>query len=126
MDMRIITMDMRIITMDIMNKFYIACANDNLDEAKRLVKKGLNLPLSRGWALHIAAKHKSFKIIDYLIEYQAHHKCTSYGWALKWAMENDYFETVMHLRKVIGDEWLCHTCLVRSTCMVICDDMLNI
>jgi ankyrin repeat protein len=42
--------------------------------------------------------------------------------ALRWAVIKEQYEIVMYLRKAAGERWKCNTCLVRATCMELCED----
>ena len=45
--------------------------------------------------------------------------------SLIWAAHNKHINVLNYLRKIAGDDWKCHKCIVRSTCLDLCEGFRN-
>ena len=97
-----------------------ACKKGDLERVKYLVEQGANIYAKYNCALSIAAYYGHLELVKYLVEQGANiHADDDY--ALKWAVIDKYHNIVMYLRKIAGKKWKCHECIVRSTCMTLCE-----
>jgi ankyrin repeat protein len=103
------------------NKLVKACSDGNLAVAKWCVEQGAYIQMWEGMALRYAAENGHLVVVRYLIE-QGADIHAGYDWALRFAAEDGHLKVVNHLRKVAGDEYKCHKCLIRSTCLELCED----
>ena len=51
------------------------------------------------------------------------HVCND--WPLRLSAIKGYLQVVNVLRKAGGDEYKCHRCIIKSTCLKLCEDFRN-
>ena len=104
-----------------LNKDFIqACRVGDLDKVKSLLKRGADIHEFEDWALRSAARDGHLDVVKYLVEQGAHIHALD-DWALGAAVFNGHLNVVSYLREVAGPEYECHECLIRSTCLELCD-----
>jgi ankyrin repeat protein len=107
--------------MDLYGEFEDACRGGNLAAVKKYVEQGAKIHIFSDYALRWAAHNGHLKTVQYLIGQGANIHAVD-DWALRFATENGHLQVVTHLRKVAGDAYKCHKCLIRSTCLELCKD----
>ena len=76
------------------------------------------------WALRDAAADGRLEIVKYLIKRGANIHAYK-DEALRWAAEKGRLQVVNVLRKAAGDKYKCHKCIIKSTCLKLCEDFRN-
>jgi hypothetical protein len=135
--------------MDINDKFVKACREGDLPAAKKYIGQKLradtiNYALQQAaqdgrlevikclgnradihtqgdYALRYASHFGHLEVVKYLIEHGANIHMFS-DEALRWATGNGHLQVANVLRKAAGDKYKCHKCIIRSTCLELCDD----
>jgi ankyrin repeat protein len=107
--------------MDIDNKLIEACTRGDLSVVKECLKQGADIHDWNNLALRWAARGGYLEVVKYLIEKGAyiHARDDESLWC---AARNRHLQIVTHLRKVAGDAYKCHKCIIRSTCLDLCED----
>ena len=98
-----------------------ACWNGNLEVIKDLVENGADIHNFNDWPLTVAAYCGHLKVVKYLVEKGADIHSGD-DRPLENAARNGHLEIVNYLRKIAGDKWKCYKCLVRVTCLNLCED----
>jgi ankyrin repeat protein len=116
--------------MNINEKFIVACENGNLSVVRECIEQGADIHTWNNGAilravhyghLEIAADNGHLKVIKYLIENGANIHVAA-DQALCWAASNGHLQIINALRKAAGNEYKCHNCIIKSTCLKLCDD----
>ena len=110
--------------MNIDEKLVEACVNGDLPAVKKCVKQGANIHARNDWPLQCAACLGQLEIVKYLIE-QGANIHVNHDAALRWPARNGNLQVVNVIRKAAGDEYKCHKCIIRSTCLKLCEDFRN-
>jgi ankyrin repeat protein len=98
-----------------------AAINKHLKIVKYLVKQGADVRADDDDALLSAADDGHLEMVKYLIEQGADIHTTS-DWALRYAARNGHLQVVNVLRKAAGSKYKCHQCIIKSTCLDLCND----
>ena len=98
-----------------------ACANGDLSAVKKHLKQGANIHARSDNALRLAAFNGHLEIVEYLIEQGANIHLWS-DMALRYAVGRKHLRIVNVLRKAAGAKYKCHKCIIKSTCLELCDD----
>ena len=110
--------------MDITAKFVEACENGDLSVAKKCVEQGADIHAWDDWALRWVARGGRLDVVKYLIEQGA----DIHAWddaALRWSAYEGHLQVANVLRKAAGDKYKCHKCIIKSTCLKLCEDFRN-
>jgi ankyrin repeat protein len=102
-------------------RFVSACSVGHLLDVKKCLEQGADVNVGGGVALRYAAVHGHLEIIKYLIEQGADIHAWD-DWALQLATARGYLQVANVLRKAAGDEYKCHNCIIKSTCLELCED----
>ena len=106
------------------DKLRLACENGDLFAVKKCIDQGANIHARNDSALIWAAGGGHLDIVKYLIKHGANIHAED-GVPLRWAVYKGYLEVANVIRKAAGDEYKCHKCLIRSTCLELCKDFRN-
>ena len=98
-----------------------ACSDGELDKVKALLKQGANIHAYEECALTWAAEAGRLDVVKYLVEHGADIHASG-NWALGRAALFRHLDVVNYLREAAGARLKCHECLIRSTCLELCDD----
>jgi ankyrin repeat protein len=123
----------------------------NLEVVKCLVEQGADIHIDNELPLRYASYKGHLEIVKYLVDhgadihiylrhvvYSGHLEVVKYlveqgtdihideDSTLRDALERGHLEIVQYLRKIAGDRWKCHKCLVSSMCTKLCDDWNNL
>ena len=107
--------------MSITTDLITACVNGDLRKAKALHKRGAHIYAGTDYALRWAARIGHLDVVKYLVEQGA----DIHAWkdeALKWAAAEGRLDIVNFLREVAGPRYKCRRCLIKSTCLKLCED----
>ena len=107
--------------MSLSDDFIEACRVGDLDEAEALLKQGADIHAYEDCALIWAAEAGRLDVVKYLVEHGADIHAED-DWALRWAALFGHLDVVNYLREVAGAEYKCYECLIKSTCLELCDD----
>ena len=103
-----------------MDELIKTCINGDLKKVKYLVSKGADIHAYHDSALRWAARNGHLEVVKYLVEHGADVHANNND-ALRWAVWNGQQEVVLYLREVAGNEWRCYDCIVRATCLSLCE-----
>ena len=106
--------------MNIHYKLVEACENGDLPAAKECIEHGANVHAVNDLALRCAANNGHSDVVKYLIKHGANIHAVG-DWALRYAAENGHLQVVNFLRQVASDKYKCHNCIIRSTCLELCE-----
>ena len=96
----------------------------HLDIVKYLVERESNIHAGRDAALRLAAYHGHLEVVKYLVEQGANiHEWNDY--VLRCAVDKGHLQVVNVIRKAVGDKYKCHRCIIKSTCLELCEDFRN-
>jgi ankyrin repeat protein len=98
-----------------------ACKSGDLATVKKYLKQGANIHARYDNTLRLAAWHGHLEIVEYLIEQGAY----VHSWGdmpLRYAVGQGHLRVANVLRKAAGDAYKCHRCIIKSTCLKLCDD----
>jgi ankyrin repeat protein len=98
-----------------------ATSYGRLEVVKYLIEQGANIHAMNDWPLRRAAEEGHLETVKCSIENGAYIHAEN-DWALRRAARNRHFKVVNYLRRAAGDEYKCHRCLIRSTCLDLCED----
>ena len=107
--------------MSLNGNFINACTGGDLDEVKTLLKRGVDIHAGFDRALRWAANNGHFDVVKYLVEHGADIHASGDG-ALRYAAWNEHLGVANYLRETAGEKYKCHECLIKSTCLELCDD----
>ena len=110
--------------MDIDDKLIDACTDRDLLAAKECIKQGANIHAWNDLALRWAAEAGHLEVVKYLIKRGANIHARK-DQALLWAAWRGHLQIVNTLRKAAGDKYKCHRCIIKSTCLELCEDFRN-
>ena len=100
---------------------YWAARNNHPDVAKYLVEQGANIHVCDDFTLRVAAGNGHLDVVKYLVghgaDIHARDDC-----ALKWATYYGHLDVTNFLREAAGPKYKCHKCLIKSTCLELCED----
>ena len=92
-----------------------------LDAVKYFVDHGADIHARDDGALRAATYYKHLDVVKYLVE-QGSNIHAMYDWPLRWAVYYGHLETANFLREAAGTGYKCHECLIKSTCLELCED----
>ena len=107
--------------MDIDNKLIKDCWRGDLSAAKECVEQGADIHVRNDWPLRLSATKGHLDVVKHLIKQGAN----IHAWndeALRNAAFNRHLQVANALRKAAGDKYKCHNCIIKSTCLEICED----
>ena len=105
-----------------MNELVEACYTGNIEKIKCLVEQDFNnVHAWNNYALRWSAYHGHLEIVKYLIEKGVDIHADN-NETLRLSVLHGQLEIVNYLREVAGDKWKCFNCIVRTTCLKLCDD----
>jgi ankyrin repeat protein len=107
--------------MTIGNDFIIACKNGNLPAVREYLERGFNIDIRDGEPLQWAVFKGHFKVVEYLIKNRADIHAEN-DYAFRLAVKYKCLQIANILRKAAGNKYKCHRCLIRSTCLELCED----
>ena len=97
-----------------------AAASGHLEIVKYLVERGADIHNNIDYPLRVAAANGHLEIVKYLVKHGVDIHARDDD-SLRWAADNRYLEVVNYLRLVAGNKWKCFNCLVRATCLTLCE-----
>ena len=136
---------------NINDKLSIAASNGDLDTCVKLIRKGADIHTRDDLALRWAALFGRRDVVKFLVENDANIHAEN-DRALRWAARNNHFEimkllvenganihadndealrlaaerghlqVVDYLRQIVGLTYKCYNCLIKSTCLELCDE----
>ena len=98
-----------------------ACRNGDLREVKTLLKRGANIHAWDDLALRGTATEGHLDVVKYLVEQGADIHAGD-DRVLTWAVMVGHLDVANFLRETAGEKYKCHECLIRSTCLELCED----
>jgi ankyrin repeat protein len=98
-----------------------AADNGHLEIVKYLIEQGANIHAMGDYALRYAAYEGRLEVVKYLIECGANIHVEK-DFALRYAVYYDYLHVTNVLRKAAGDAYKCNRCIIKSTCLELCED----
>ena len=93
----------------------------HLDVVKYLVERGVDIHVDYEYALRWAVFYKQPDVVKYLVKHGANIHALD-NQALRWAAEYGHLNVVNLLREAAGARYKCHGCLIKSTCLELCED----
>jgi ankyrin repeat protein len=136
---------------NITDKFINACRGGDLPAVKEYIEQGADIHAWDDMSLRWAAERGHLEVVEYLIE-QGANIHARYDAALRWAAYKGHLEIVKYLiehgasihanrdealrgaafnghlqvanvlRKAAGDKYKCHKCMIKPTCLELCED----
>ena len=107
--------------MPLYTDFLKACESGDLCKVKALHKLGADIRMHGEQPLRWTAELGHLDVIKYLVEQGADIYAGSDG-ALRWAACCGHLDVVNFLREVAGPRYKCHECLIKFTCLEVCED----
>ena len=104
--------------------FVEACRSGDLLTAKECIEQGANVHAANDWPLRRAAWKGHLAIVKYLIERGANIHAEN-DQTLRWAVHEGHLQMVNVIRATAGNKYKCHKCIIRSTCLELCEDFRN-
>ena len=98
-----------------------ACSDGELDEVKALLKQGADIHAYDDDGLRWAAWGGHLDVARYLVEQGADIHARG-DYTLRWAAHWGRLDVVNYLREAAGTKYKCHECLIKSTCLELCED----
>ena len=122
------------------NQLIASCKKGNISKVKELVKQGVDIHVRDDAPLKWAAMNGQLEIVNYYDEYplrvaivNGHLEVVKYlveqgadihvldDAPLIRAVTNGHLEIANYLRSVVGPKWKCFDCIVRATCLTLCE-----
>ena len=98
-----------------------SASRGHLGVVKYLVEQGADIHAINNASLRLAANNSHLEVVNYLVEHGADvHVDNDY--ILRFVAKRGYLEMVNYLREVVGNKWKCYNCIVRITCLKLCED----
>ena len=97
-----------------------SCEEGNLSKVKELVEQGVDVHIGNDIQLRTASYYGHLEVVKYLVEQGADIHVLDDAPLIR-AVTNNHLEVINYLRSVAGNKWKCYTCLIRATCLTLCD-----
>jgi ankyrin repeat protein len=105
-------------------EFINACLNGDLDEIAMFIDSNPGL-VHNVFGFEAVIVKGYLEAVKYFVGKGATLNSVTTS-SIIWAAHNKHIKVINYLRKIAGDEWKCHNCIVKSTCLDLCDNFNNI
>ena len=99
-----------------------AAERGHLDVVRYLVEQGADIHTKNDYAFRWAAMGGHLDVVKYLVEHGPDIHVADDA-ALRWAAYYRRLDMVNFLREIAGPGYKCHECLIKSTCLELCNDL---